>query len=186
MKNVVDKYYISCTHQTELPPKIFISHSTDDKEYIKILVALFEDMGLDNTQVFCSSLPGYDIPIGKNILDYLREQFSKFKLHVVIVHSTNYYKSPVCLNEMGAAWVLRSNCTSFLLPNFEFSDMCGVVNNDAIAIKLDTDEIELKDKLNELYDMVASEFDLRKKAQITWEHKRDLFIKEIKDMGIEE
>lgn len=185
MKRNVDKYYEGRFLETNLPPKIFISHSSRDVEYVAKLVALLDDMGLDQTQVFCSSLPGYDIPVGKDIFDFLREQFREYRLHVIIVHSTNYYQSPVSLNEMGAAWVLRSNCTSFLLPGFGFGGMRGVVNQNAIAIKLDNSETELQDKLNQLYDMIAEEFGLTKKAAIIWEQKRNSFIREVKDIKIE-
>ena len=182
MERNIDKYYEDRVLKAELPPKIFISHSLRDKEYVAKLVALFDDMGLNQTQVFCSSLPGYDIPVGKDIFDFLREQFHEYRLHVIIVHSTNYYQSPVCLNEMGAAWVLRSNCTSFLLPGFGFDGMRGVVNQNEIAIKLDNDETELQDKLNQLYDIFAEEFGLQKKAAIIWEQKRNSFIREVKSI----
>ena len=185
MERNVDKYYVPNKQEADLPPKIFISHSSKDVEYVTKLVALLDGMGLDQTQVFCSSLPGYDIPVGKDIFDYLREQFREYRLHVIIVHSSNYYQSPVSLNEMGAAWVLRSNCTSFLLPGFGFSDMRGVVNQNAIAIKLDNAETELQDKLNQLYDMFVEEFNLRKKAAIIWEQKRNTFIHEIKNIKVE-
>ena len=137
---------------------------------------------LDQTQIFCSSLPGYDIPVGSDIFDYLRQQFQEYELHVFLIHSKNYYMSAASLNEMGAAWVLRSNCTSFLLPNFRFEDMTGAINGKSIAIKLDNDETEVKDKLNQLYDTVIREFGLTKKAAIVWEAKRDRFIKEVKEI----
>jgi len=166
------------------PVKIFISHASKDKEYVKKLVELLDGMGLDQTQVFCSSLPGYDIPVGYDIFDYLRQQFQEYELHVFLIHSKNYYMSAASLNEMGAAWVLRSNCTSFLLPNFRFEDMTGAINGKSIAIKLDNDETEVKDKLNQLYDTVIREFGLTKKAAIVWEAKRDRFIKEVKEIVV--
>lgn len=191
----IDKYY---THDTEAiesklregkakvvekTPKIFISHSSKDKSYVAQIVNLLDGMGLNQTQVFCSSLPGYDIPIDTNIFDYLRKQFSEHDLHVIFIHSENYYKSAVSLNEMGAAWVLRDEVTSVLVPGFEFSQMSGVVNGDAISIKLDMPDIELKDKLNQLYDKVVKEFGLTKKADIIWEQKRDSFIREVQQVS---
>lgn len=185
MERNIEKYYMADTQDYDLPPKIFISHSSKDIDFVAKIVAVLDDMGLDQTQVFCSSLPGYGIPVGKDIFDYLREQFREFRLHVIIVHSPNYYKSPVSLNEMGAAWVLRSNCTSFLLPGFGFDGMRGVVNQNAIAIKLDNNEAELQDKLNQLYDMVVEEFGLRKKAAIIWEQKRDSFIRDVQALKVD-
>ena len=184
MERNVDQYYSPAGINTaaDKPVKIFISHASRDKEQVARLVGLFDDMSLDQTQVFCSSLPGYGIPNDKDIFDYLRELFQQFQLHVVIVHSSNYYASPVCLNEMGAAWVLRTNCTSFLLPGFEFDSMKGVVNGRTISIKLDGEKTEVKDRLNQLYDTVVDEFGLTKKAAIIWEQKRDTFIQAINDI----
>lgn len=183
MKDNIDTYYASINENLAVPerktPKIFISHSSKDKEYVRKLVDLFESMGLDNTQVFCSSLPGYDIPIGKNIFDYLRNQFLTYELHVFFIHSKNYYQSPVSLNEMGAAWALKTEYSSLLLPGFGFDEMKGVVNNQAIAIKLDNDETEVKDKLNQLYSKLIDEFGLTRKPETIWEHKRDRFIQEV-------
>lgn len=172
--------------KVEKPSKIFISHASKDKEYVAKIIELLDDMGLTSNEVFCSSFPGYDIPVGEDIFDYLREQFDEYRLYILFVHSKNYYKSPVCLNEMGAAWVLKNACTSLLLPRFGFSDMTGVVDSKSIAIKLDNDETEVKDKLNQLYEKLVSEFGLSKKADIIWEQKRNRFIKEINDLYVPE
>lgn len=162
--------------------KIFISHSSKDKLYVEEIVSLLDDIGLSDEQIFCSSIPGYDIPLGKTIFEYLREQFLEFNLHILFIHSPNYYESPISLNEMGAAWALRNNFTSVLLPGFEFDDMKGVVNNANISIKLDNTDDEVKDKLNQLRNLLISEFELKRKADILWEKKRDQFIKRIKEL----
>lgn len=164
MKEQVDKYYVSPASQVEHsePPKIFISHANKDKKYVEYIVSLLDDMGLDANQIFCSSLPGYDIPLNENIFDYLRKQFQDFNLHLIVVHSENYYQSSYCLNEMGAAWVHRNTCTSMLLPGFDFSQMTGVINKDTTAIKLDADISETKDKLNQLYETMVETFSLKK------------------------
>ena len=146
-----------------------ISHSSKDREYVKHIVNLLDGMGLDQTQVFCSSLPGYGIPIDTNIFDFLRNQFFEYKLHVVFIHSKNYYLSPISLYEMGAAWALKSDVTSYLLPGFGFSQMTGVVNNQTIAIKLDGEGTELQDKLNPFYDKIIQEFALTREADIIWQ-----------------
>ena len=188
MKSHIDKYYPESGENVKIygtkPPKIFISHATTDKEYVAKLVELLDGMGLNQTQVFCSSLPGYDIPVGKDIFDYLLEQFQNYELHVLLIHSKNYYKSAASLNEMGAAWVLRNNCTSFLLPGFNFEDMTGAINENLIAIKLDNDEVEVKDKLNQMYDIIINEFGLTKMSDIVWETKRNRFIKEVKEIVV--
>lgn len=162
--------------------KLFISHSSNDKDYVEKLVSLFEGMGLNDEQIFCSSIPGYDIPVGKNIFDYLIELFQDYDLHIIFVHSKNYYNSPISLNEMGAAWALKTNFTSILLPGFDFSEMTGVVKNTDIAIKVDRSEDEVKDKLNQLYNQIVLEFGIKRKSDILWEKKRDSFINSILDV----
>lgn len=80
---------------------------------------------------------------------------------------------------MGAAWVLRANATSLLLPGFDFSGMKGVIGSDCIAIKLDGDRSEVKDRLNQLRRELESEFDISDNEDIIWEEARDKFISEI-------
>ena len=163
-------------------PLIFISHSSKNRQQVKLIAELLRGINMQPQQdVFCSSLPGYDIPINTEdrIFDFLRNKFWENDIHVFFIHSVEYYASPVSLNEMGAAWALKSKVTSFLLPGFEFSDMKGVVNGDRIAIKVDNDIIEVKDKLNQLRRSLVAEFTLKNVSDITWEQARDKFIEEI-------
>jgi len=181
----IDDYYILATSEqgTDKTPMIFISHSTGDKKYAELLVNLFESMGLDEQTVFCSSVPGYDVKLGKDIYEHLRSLFQTRDLHIIYLLSKNFYNSPASLNEMGAAWVLRKEVTSILLPGFDFSEMKGVVNNREIAIKLDEEETELKDKLNQLYEKIIEEFSLKKKSTAIWERKRDNFIQNVREIS---
>lgn len=185
MSENIEKYYPEENTEDEAKakrPKIFISHSSKDKSYVEKIVNLLESIGMDQTQFFCSSVPGYDIRLGKDICESLREQFLECDLHIVFVHSRNYYQSAVSLNEMGAAWALKSKYTSMLLPGFEFDEMVGVIDGRTIAIKLDKERMEVQDKLNQFYDQIVEEFHLQRKPAIVWEQKRDAFINEILDV----
>ena len=115
-------------------PKIFISHASKDKNYVFCIVKLLEFIGLRQEQLFCSSVPGYGIPLDEDIYDYLRQQFQEYNLHVILVLSDNYYQSVACMNEMGAAWVLRNDYTTILLPGFEFKKIEGAINPRKIAV----------------------------------------------------
>ena len=61
-------------------PKIFISHASKDKNYVSSIVKLLEFIGLRQEQLFCSSVPGYGIPLDEDIYDYLRQQFQEYNL----------------------------------------------------------------------------------------------------------
>ena len=182
MERNVDKYYPTESVSEVInnkAPKIFISHATDDKDYVKLIVGILELMGLDQDHIFCSSYPGYDVPIDTDILNFIWNQYAHFNLHVLFVHSHKYYQRPICLNEMGAAWILKSTYSSLLLPGFHFNEMTGVVNDSKIAIRLDGDLKEVQDKLDQLYEKIASEFGLKKRSSTTWSTRRDEFIQEI-------
>lgn len=160
-------------------PKIFISHCSKDKDYVLSLVELLEDIGLSQGQIFCSSVPGYGIPLDEDIYDYLKKQFDEHTLHVFFVLSDNYYQSVACMNEMGAAWILRAKYTTILLPNFEFKEIQGAINPQKIGLKLDGEETDVKEKLGQLKDVLVQEFGLSDLPGVRWERKRDAFISSV-------
>lgn len=182
----IDKYYPAEISKTftvkeestmlQKSPKIFISHSSQDKEYVTCLVDFLEDIGLKENQLFCSSVPGYGIPLDEDIYDYLKQQFQEHDLHVILVLSDNYYQSVACMNEMGAAWILQSKYTTILLPGFEFKEIKGAINPRKIGLKLDSDPIEVKEKLGQLKNVLSQEFGLEQISDVRWERKRDSFI----------
>ena len=170
------------TETTKKPIKIFISHSSQDIAFVKPIVDLFENIGINENNMFCSSVIGYKIPLGNNILEYLKNLFKSYDLRVIYVLSENYYNSPICLMEMGATWVLQHRYTSILLPQFDFSDIKGAINNMDISIKLDSDKSELKARLNELRDMLIKELNLEGSSQNKWERHRDEFVDKMSSM----
>ena len=75
------------------PHKLFISHSSKDKEYMITLTELLEDIGMPDGSIVCTSVPGHGIPGGAKIFDWLREQFLTCDLRVLFALSHNYYES---------------------------------------------------------------------------------------------
>lgn len=154
--------------------KIFISHASKDINCVASLVDLLETLGFNKSNLLCSSVPGYGIPLGEKIYDYLRNHFTDFDLHIIFVLSENFYNSAACLNEMGATWVHKSNHTTLLLPGFQFSDMKGVIEADRIAISLEDNDA--KYRLNEMRISLSTEFGLTDIDPNRWEMKRDEFL----------
>lgn len=166
------------TKTEDKSPMVFISHSSKDKDFANALVNLLESLGMNNTNIFCSSVNGYGIPLSENIFDTLRSLFEKHNLFVLFIHSPRYYESPVSLNEMGAAWVLKSDFCSLLTSDMEFNQMTGVVNNNSISIKVDSEDAPAH--LNELKDKLASVFNLKSINGTQWERKRKEFLDSVK------
>lgn len=191
----IDKYYPAETSENSYmmgvettkmkTPKIFISHSSKDEKYVSSLVDLLCDIGLNAEHIFCSSVPGYGIPLDQDIYDFLKLQFQEHDLHVFFILSDNYYDSPACLNEMGATWILQTNYTSILLPDFEFRKIDGAINPRKIAIKLDGAQDDLKERLGQLKDNLIAEFGLPNLPSVRWEKKRDEFISKLQTRSFE-
>lgn len=159
----------------EKTPMVFISHSSKDKSFVEALVDLLESLGLTKSNLFCSSVDGYGISLGGDIFETIRGLFYEHELYVIFIHSPRYYKSSVSLNEMGAAWVLKTDFCSFLTKDMEFKDMTGVVNNSSLSIKVNSEDAparltEMKDKLVNMLGLIP--IDERK-----WERKRTNFLR---------
>lgn len=158
-------------------PMIFISHSSKDKAFVESLVELLESFGFDEKTLFCSSVDGYGIGLGDNVFNTLKNLFLEHDLYVLFIHSPRYYDSAVCLNEMGAAWVLKTNYFSFLTKDMSFDMMKGVVDSSDIAIKVDADDA--KARLNELKDKLLEAFGFDDISQTKWDRKRDRFLESV-------
>lgn len=155
--------------------KVFISHSSRDKEFVEALVNLFEDLGMTPDNLFCSSVPEYGIKLGGDIFETLRKLFHEYELYMIFVHSPRYYNSTVSLNEIGAAWVLHTKCCSILTADMDFSSMNGVINGNFISIKVNQEDAAAR--LNELKDELTKIFSLPSMEMTKWERKRNNFLK---------
>ena len=79
---------------------------------------------------------------------------------------------------MGAAWILKNEYYSILLPNFEFKKIDGAIDPQKIAIKLGDNSYTLKHGLAQLRDIIISTFELDKSSETRWEAYRDRFIEQ--------
>lgn len=164
--------------------KVFISHSSKDKDYIEALVELLEDLGLKEEEIVCSSVPPYCIPLDNKVYEWLVSQFQNHELHVIYALSENYYSSVASMNEMGATWAMKHKWTGIIMPGFSFDKIEGCIDKTQIAIKLDdSDKRILGFRLEELRDSLIEEFDLDNIDNWRWERKRDKFLDEISQIS---
>lgn len=161
------------------PPKIFISHATSDAALVEKLVTMLEQIGVKQSQLFCSSIPGYGVPQGVgDLYQYIRNEMSNDNLFAILMLSANYYKSPVCLNEMGAAWVKQSAYQTMLLPGFAYSEIKGAVNPRDISFRLE-DKENRDQALNEFKDRLVQHLGLDEPDCALWERFRNKFTAEV-------
>lgn len=155
--------------------KIFISHSSQDEKIVKSFVELLYKLGLKDDDILCTSSSTNNIPLMNNIYDYLNKYISEEKIFSIFFLSDNYYSSPVCLNEMGAIWLKKSESINILLPGFDFSDIKGVVSKDTIGIKLGLCDVETKSAFNKFKEVLNGMFNISI-SESRWEIVRDEFL----------
>ena len=88
--------------------KIFISHSSLDTQIGEKFVDALIELGVDKNLIFYSSRYHTGVEIGKDFHSVIKNQLKNCEI-VVFLLTRNFYQSPACLNEMGAAWILEKN-----------------------------------------------------------------------------
>lgn len=160
-------------------PMVFISHSSNDYDFVEALTDMLAHIGLTCENLFCSSIPGFWLHLSDDIFESLRKLFQDHDMFVIFVLSPHYYESPASLNEMGAAWVLQSQYCSILTKNMEYANMKGVLGNSKIAIKVDDQEAKfrLNDLKNRIFTFLKMDKDILDSTR--WEYERDKFLKDV-------
>lgn len=122
--------------------KIFISHSSKNKDYGNHLVELLRGLGIKEDEIIFTSNVAYGIPVAQNIFNWLKSQIEE-KPFVIYLLSKEYYESVACLNEMGAAWIVENEHAAIFTPNFnlfskEFQN--GALDPREIGFKINDED----------------------------------------------
>jgi hypothetical protein len=119
----------------------------------KEVLNLLEVMGIPSSQIFNSSIPGYGVKPGEDWVQKLKSTISS-ECVVVSLISPNYYRSAVCLCEMGAAWVLSKTHFPILVPPLTFAKVKGVIPTTHGIMITDTARwSELKEELEKIFEL---------------------------------
>lgn len=164
---------------------LFISHAQKDERIVRLFIDLLYDIGLDEDEIFCSSISEIGIPIKVDIYKYLRDKLNSDDIIPIFVLSQNYYRSAACLNEMGAVWLCQKDYYMFLIPPFTFTDIKGAINPNKKGILLNYESenqlYNLRSELNQFKNQMDITFDLKERK--SWERKRDKFIESVKEVN---
>lgn len=150
--NVLDGMYYDA-------PKIFISHSSADKEIVKAFVEkiLMLGCGLDKDDIFCT-LNSDAINIGDDFRNSIIENMRCCD-YIFLMISENYRQSEICHNEVGAAWALQDTKQIIPLkfPNLSFSqEDLGVLN-----VVKQAGTINNKQQLTKIYEELCNVYGIR-------------------------
>lgn len=157
-------------------PKIFISHSSHDAEIASALVDLLEFLGIKD--IFCSSVPGYGVHLGENIYQRIKSEYDEHELLMIYLISPEYLHSYMSLNEMGAAWILKNDYLTFILPGLTENSLDGTcIGKNNIGVISNRSDINAR--MNEFKDKMINLFGFSLPDQNRWETNRNKFIKKI-------
>lgn len=135
--------------------KIFISHSSKNKDYGDKLIELLTGIGIKDNQIIYTSNTAFGIPLGQNIFNWLKNSINE-KPFVIYLLSTEYYSSIACLNEMGAAWVIENDHAMIFTPLFDLS--CEEFRNGALDPREIGFYINDADRLTEFIEKLKQSF----------------------------
>jgi TIR domain len=151
--------------------KIFISHSSIDKNIIDKFVekVLQLSLKIPDGDIFCSSIEGLGITTGKDFREVIKDKITKASL-VIIFLSENYKKSEICLNEMGAAWVLSKDVIPILIPPVTFKEV------GPLHITGHHDSIEGDSSLDNILNSIKQVLGIKEEINFQrWnKHKKDI------------
>lgn len=149
MKTIVD--CVIALEKEHHAKKIFISHSSKDKDIIEKFTdyILQLGIGLKPEDIFCTSIEEMGIKNGKDIRHYIRENVQTADFSFLMI-SKNYKQSEICLNEMGAVWATDNQVRYYILPDVDFKEigwLCDAYKADKLcdSVVLDTLQEELTD-----------------------------------------
>lgn len=113
--------------------KVFISHSSKDQAYAKIFVELLKNFGFREKDIFCSSMYATGVKYGEKIFERLKDELTDGPIMLYLL-SQNYYESVVCLNEMGASWMMSERHYPVALPHFDVQKIVGALSSDQLSL----------------------------------------------------
>lgn len=167
---ILDTLY---ARKTQNGHKLFISHSSKDKEVVSEFCdrILRLGIGISSDDIFCTSIEDMNIKNGDEIRKHIKDNILSADFSFLLI-SENYKKSEICLNEMGAVWANDNNVRYYLLPNTTFNQ---------IGWLCDTKQAELLSEhvtLDKLYNELTNYYNIERRIE-TWSRQRVAFVKNI-------
>lgn len=145
--------------------KIFVSHSSKDEGLVRDFVdrILLLGLNMQNEDIFCTSIEGMDIKSGEDFRNKIKQQLKESEIIIQLI-TENYKQSEVCLNEMGAAWVLNAKVIPFIVEPIRY-DNVGFIHNTTQLLKLNTKKDLLKFKDDHKGFFNSSDFNISRYDQ---------------------
>lgn len=164
--------------------KIFISHSSKNKNISDYLYDLLKKIGVKSNNIYYSSREETGADYLDSCLESISDEFKNNELLVILMLSNEFYKSDVCLAEMGATWVTTNQYIPIIIPPLGYSNIRGVIDSMKNSIALTDPSISTK--LDKFKKTIEEFIGLDEVIELSeWTTCKDEFIKNIKSISSE-
>ena len=163
-------------------PLVFISHRGSQVDFVTALVNLLNNCGFTRDDLFCSSVPGFNIDLDEDILETLRKKFVDYDIYVVYVFSTDFFDSAYCLNEMGAAWVLQVGYSIIVTHDMDESKIDGVVSKTRTRVSFKDNDLQLLNRMIQLRNKLLRFANLPEVDETDWNRYYRAFLDQLKQI----
>ena len=158
--------------------KVFISHAAVDEQIVSLFVdhILHNGSGVSLEDIVYTSREDSGVVNGEDIPLTIKNGIKQCALFFMMV-SEGYRKSEVCLNEMGAAWIIDDLPKKIiLLPNVDFEQIGWLMSLKKGTKLTDTSGLDaLHDQISEI---------LSTKVQTaTWNRCKQTFLQQIQEQN---
>jgi hypothetical protein len=139
--------------------KVFISHAYNDKKIADRIInkLVLPNLNIEKEDIFYTSKRETGIGISQNWRNTIKHNIIQCKIYIALITS-NFQKSEMCLNELGAAWVLNKTIYPIILPpvkldNFSLliSDLQALIISNPIDIRSFLNSLQID--LEKLYNI---------------------------------
>ncbi|HDF5578090.1 TPA: hypothetical protein PC790_002460 [Clostridioides difficile] len=162
--------------------KIFISYSSKNKNISNYLYDLLKKIGVKTNNIYYSSKEETGADYLDNCLESISDEFKNNELLVIFMLSNEFYKSDVCLAEMGARWVTTNQYIPIIIPPLGYSNIRGVLDPMKNSIALTDSNISTK--LDKFKSKIEGFLGLDEVIELSeWTTCKDEFINNIQSIS---
>jgi hypothetical protein len=155
---------------------VFVSHAAVDNELVEQFVdIILKNCGLTEGDIFVSSIPGMDIPAGRDLLAAVRAEVSETTLVIAVITPT-YPTRPVCVAELGAAWGVAGKLLPVLTPGINRDQLDGVFTG------MKVDYLDQEKALDEIAGRIAAETGRRPESPASWTRAKQRWLRNVGDL----
>ncbi|MES0335933.1 MAG: toll/interleukin-1 receptor domain-containing protein [Candidatus Magnetobacterium sp. LHC-1] len=159
--------------------KIFISHSTEDKEKVEHLVDyIYHSLDLKKMDIMCTSVDGCNsLELGKSVPSQLKTAMLDSTVTIALITKNSITAQWVNF-ELGAAWILSQLTIPILAPDIEPNDLIGgLSNNQNVLIK----NANVRVKMKQMIRLIANALQIRRKDDASSEDSAEASLTKLID-----